>query len=129
MSLSKKLFLAEGIQVPCVNLPAEVDLGDIHPWAASLAAAVELVGEGKSSAFLYFVENSIQLKSVRDELKAARKQKIDFWVCYPRKPFFGTDLSSERTLKLTKKVGLKGRAEEVIDDRWSAIYFTGRKAK
>jgi hypothetical protein len=129
VSLSKKLFLAEGIQVPCVNLPAEVDLGDIHPWAASLAAAVELVGEGKSSAFLYFVENSIQLKSVRDELKAARKQKIDFWVCYPRKPFFGTDLSSERTLKLTKKVGLKGRAEEVIDDRWSAIYFTGRKAK
>ncbi len=112
-----------------MNLPAEVDLGDIHPWAASLSAAVELVGEGKSAAFLYFVENSAQLKSVRDELKAARKHKIDFWICYPRKPFFGTDLSSEKTLKLTKKVGLKGRAEEVIDDRWSAIYYTGRKAK
>jgi hypothetical protein len=129
VSLSKKLFLAEGIQVPCVNLPAEVDLGDIHPWAASLSSAVELVGEGKSAAFLYFVENSTQLKSVRDELKAARKQKIDFWICYPQKPFFGTDLSSEKTLKLTKKVGLKGRVEEVIDDRWSAIYYTGRKAK
>jgi hypothetical protein len=129
VSLSKKLFLAEGIQVPCVNLPAEVDLGDIHPWAASLPAAVELVGEGKSAAFLFFVENSTQLKNVRDELKAVRKQKIDFWICYPRKPFFGTDLSSEKTLKLTKKVGLKGRAEEAIDDRWSAIHFTGRKAK
>ena len=129
MSLSKKLFLAEGIQVPCVNLPAEVDLGNIHPWAASLPSAVELVGEGKSAAFLYFVENSSQLKSVRDELKAARKQKIDFWICYPRKPFFGTDLSSERTMKLAKKVGLKGRAEEVIDERWSAIYFASRKTK
>jgi hypothetical protein len=127
--LSKKLLLAEGIQVPCVNLPAEVDLDDIHPWAASLSSAVELVGEGKSEAFLYFVETSTQLKSVRDELKVARKQKIDFWICYPRKPFFGTDLSSEKILRLAKKVGLKGRAEEVIDDRWSAIYFTGRKAK
>jgi hypothetical protein len=129
VSLSKKLFLAEGIQVPCVNLPAEVDLGDIHPWAASLSSAIEMVSDGKSSAFLYFVENSTQLKSVREDLKAARKQKLDFWICYPRKPFFGTDLSPERALKLTKKVGLKARAEEVIDDRWSCLYFSGRKAK
>ena len=129
MTLSKKMFLADGIQVPCVNLPADVDLGDIHPWAVSLHSAVELVSEGKSEAFLYFVENSSQLKSVRDELKIARKQKLDFWICYPRKPFFGTDLSSEKTLKLAKKVGLKGRAEEVIDDRWSCIYFSSRKTK
>ena len=129
MSLSKKLLLAEGIQVPCVNLPAEVHLDDVHPWAASLSSAIELVSEGKSEAFLYFVENSSQLKSVRDELKIARKQKLDFWICYPRKPFFGTDLSSEKTLKLAKKVGLKGRAEEVIDDRWSCIYFSSRKIR
>ena len=129
MSLSKKLFLAEGIQVPCVNLPAEAQLDDIHPWAASLSSAMELVSEGKSGAFLYFVENSDQLKSVRVELKAARKQKIAFWICYPRKPFFGTDLSSEKVLKLAKKVGLRGRAEEVIDDRWSCIYFSSRKTK
>ena len=129
MSLSKKLFLAEGIQVPCVNLPAEVQLDDIHPWAASLSSAMELVREGKSAAFLYFVENATQLKGVRDELKAARKQKIDFWICYPRKPFFGTDLSSEKVLKIMKKVGLKGRAEEVLDDRWACIYFASRKTK
>ena len=129
MSLSKKLFLAEGIQVPCVNLPAEVQLDDIHPWAASLSSAMELVSEGKSAAFLYFVENATQLKGVRDELKAARKQKIDFWICYPRKPFFGTDLSSEKVLKLTKKVGLKHRAEEVLDDRWACTYFASRKTK
>ena len=129
MSLSKKLFLAEGIQVPCVNLPAEVQLDDIHPWAASLSSALELVGAGKSGGFLYFVENSDQLESVRVELKAARKQKIDFWICYPRKPFFGTDLSSEKVLKLAKKVGLRGRAEEVLDDRWSGIYFSSRKTK
>ena len=112
-----------------MNLPAEVQLDDIHPWAASLSSAMELVSEGKSAAFLYFVENSDQLKGVRDELKVARKQKIDFWICYPRKPFFGTDLSSEKVLKLMKKVGLKGRAEEVLDDRWACIYFASRKTK
>ena len=56
------MFLTVGIQVPCVNLPADVDLGDIHPWAASLEAAADLVAEGKSSALLYFVENSAQLE-------------------------------------------------------------------
>jgi hypothetical protein len=32
-------------------------------------------------------------------------------------------------MKLAKKVGLKGRAEEVIDERWSAFYFASRKTK
>ena len=122
-------MLAEGIQVPCVHLPAEVDLGDIHPWAASLDSAIELVREGKSPSFLVFVENSENLKSVRDDLKVAWKEKIDFWIAYPKKPFFGTDLSSQRALKLMKKVGAKGKREEVVDETWSAIYFRRGKVK
>lgn len=129
MSLCKKLSLAEGIQVPCVHLPAEVDLADIHPWAASLEAAMELASEGKSAAFLYFVENASQLKGAREDLKIAYKGKVDFWLCYPRKPFFGTDLSSEKVLKLMKKSGMKGRSEEIVDDRWACIRFSKRKAK
>lgn len=129
MSLSKKLSLAEGTQVPCVNLPAEVDLGDIHPWAASVEAASELVSEGKSAAFLYFVENANQLKNVRDDLRIAFKNKVSFWIIYPQKPFFGTDLSAEKVLKHMKKVGLKGRNQEIVDDRWACIYFSKRKAK
>ena len=129
MSLCKKLSLAEGIQVPCVHLPAEVDLGDIHPWAASLEAAIELTSEGKSAAFLYFVENASQLKSIRDDLRTAYKHKVSFWLCFPRKPFFGTDLSSEKSLKLMKKAGMKGRREEMLDQRWACIYFAKRKTK
>ena len=112
-----------------MNLPAEANLGDVHPWAASLKAAAELVAEGKAPAFLCFVENSAQLKSIRKDLKAIRKQKIDFWIAYPQKPYLGTDLSSEKVHKLTHKVGLKGRVEEVIGIQWSAIYFARRKAK
>jgi len=129
VSLCKKLSLAEGIQVPCVHLPAEVDLQDIHPWAASLGAAIELASEGKSSAFLYFVENASQIKSVRDDLKTAYKDKVAFWLCYPLKPFFGTDLYGEKVLKLMKKSGMKGRREEILDERWACIYFAKRKAK
>lgn len=112
-----------------MHLPAEADLGDIHPWAASLGSAMELVQEGKSSSFLIFIENSSNLKSVRDELKVAWKKKIDFWIVYPKKPFLGTDLSSERTLKLMKKVGAKGKAEEVVDEQWIALYFKRGKIK
>lgn len=129
MSLCKKLSLAEGIQVPCVQLPAEVDLQDIHPWAASLESAIELASEGKSAAFLYFVENASQIKSVRDDLKTAYKDKVAFWLCYPLKPFFGTDLYGEKVLKLMKKSGMKGRREEILDERWACIYFAKRKAK
>lgn len=129
MSLSEKLSLADGTQVPCVHLPAEADLGDIHPWAASLESAIELAKEGKASAFLYFVENASQIKSVRDDLKTAYKDKLTFWLCYPRKPYFGTDLSSEKSLKLMKKAGMKGRREEILDERWACIYFAKRKTK
>lgn len=129
MSLCKKLSLTEGTQVPCVHLPAEVDLGDIHPWAATLESAIEMTSEGKISAFLYFVENASQLKSIRDDLKTAYKAKVAFWLCFPRKPFFGTDLSSEKSLKLMKKAGMKGRREEILDQRWVGIYFAKRKTK
>lgn len=129
MSLCKKLSLAEGKQVPCVHLPAEVDLGGIHPWAASLEAAIELASEGKSSAFLYFVENASHLKGARDDLKSAYKDKVAFWLCYPRKPFCGTDLSSDKVLKLMKKAGMKGRQEELVDERWACIQFSKRKTK
>jgi hypothetical protein len=117
------------MQVPCVHLPADVDLGDIHPWAATLESAIELTSEGKTSAFLYFVENANQLKAIRDDLKSAYQAKVAFWLCFPRKPFFGTDLSSEKSLKLMKKAGMKGRREEVLDQRWVGIYFAKRKTK
>lgn len=90
---------------------------------------MELVKEGKSSSFLIFIENSSNLKSVRDELKVAWKKRIDFWIVHPKKPFFGTDLSSERTLQLMKKVGAKGKAEEVVDEKWVALYFKRGKIK
>lgn len=92
-------------------------------------SAMDLVQEGKSSSFLFFVESSENLKSVRDDLKVAWKMKIDFWILYPKKPCFGTDLSSERTLKLMKKVGVKGKREEVVDETWIAIYFKRGKIK
>lgn len=69
------------------------------------------------------------MKRVRDELKVAWQKRIDFWIVYPKRPFFGTDLSSERTLKLMKKVGAKGKAEEVVDETWIAIYFRRGKIK
>lgn len=122
MSLSKKMFLAAGTQVPCVNLPVDIDLGDIHPWAVSLGAAAEMVEEGKSSAFLYFAENSQQLESVRDELKALWDKKISFWVFYPKKPHLDTDLSRDQTWKVLKQVGVQGTRQVGIDANWSCIY-------
>ncbi|MEY4409819.1 MAG: hypothetical protein RLZ99_292 [Actinomycetota bacterium] len=129
MSLTKKLFLAEGTQVPCVNLPMDVDLGDVHPWAASLAAAIELVADGKSPAFIYFAESASELKLFKDELKLAYKNKIGFWVAYVNNPAPEPELSRKKLLKRMKKAGLKARAEEVIDRNWSGLYFSKNKVK
>ena len=123
MTLSKKMFLADGIQVPCVNLPADVDLGDIHPWAASLEAAAELVAEGKSSALLYFVENSAQLEKAATDLKMLWDRKLTFWVFYPKKPHLGTDLSRDMTWKIMRQAGVQGTRQVGIDQNWSCLYF------
>ncbi len=123
MSLSKKMFLTVGIQVPCVNLPADVDLGDIHPWAASLEAAADLVAEGKSSALLYFVENSAQLEKATPRLKALWDRKVTFWVFYPKKPHLKTDLSRDLTWKIMRQAGAQGTRQVGIDQNWSCLYF------
>ncbi len=129
MSLTKKLFLAEGTQVPCVNLPTDVDLGDVHPWAASLASAIELVADGKSPAFIYFAESASELKLLRDDLKLAYKNKIGFWIAYSTNPNLDPELSRKKVLKRMKKAGMKTRAEEVIDRNWSGLYFSKNKVK
>ena len=123
VSLSKKMFLADGIQVPCVNLPADVDLGDIHPWAASLEAAAELVAEGKSSALLCFVENSAQLEKAAVGLKKLWDRKLTFWVFYPKKPHLRTDLSRDLTWKIMRQAGMQGTRQVGIDQNWSCLYF------
>lgn len=123
MSLSKKMFLETGTQVPCVNLPADVDLGDIHPWAASLSAAIDLVQEGKSSAFLYFVENSKDLEKATSDLTQAWQKRVTFWIFYPKKPHLATDLSRDVTWKIMKQAGFQGTRQVGIDSNWSCMYF------
>lgn len=117
------MFLAVGIQVPCVNLPADVNLDDIHPWAASLSSAAELVSEGKSAALLYFVENSAELEAATLDLAKLWESKVTFWVFYPKKPHLGTDLSRDVTWKIMKKAGMAGTRQVGIDDKWSCLYF------
>lgn len=117
------MFLAVGIQVPCVNLPADVNLDDIHPWAASLSSAAELVSEGKSAALLYFVENSVELEAATLDLAKLWESKVTFWVFYPKKPHLDTDLSRDVTWKIMKKAGMAGTRQVGIDDKWSCLYF------
>ncbi len=117
------MFLPEGIQVPCVNLPADVNLDDIHPWAASLAAASELVAEGKSSALLYFVENAAQLEQAKADLVKLWDLRLNFWIFYPKKPHLATDLSRDVTWKIMKQAGMAGTRQVGIDEKWSCLYF------
>ena len=49
VALSSKMYVPQGVQVPCVNLAADVDLDDIHPWAADLDTAQKMVSEGTRS--------------------------------------------------------------------------------
>ena len=56
------MYVPQGVQVPCVNLAADVDLDDIHPWAADLDTAQKMVSEGTAPSLFYFVENAKQLE-------------------------------------------------------------------
>jgi hypothetical protein len=96
MALAKKMYVPAGTQVPCVNLVADVELDDIHPWAASFDAA---------------------------RLSKLWNQKISFWVFYPKAPHLKTDLNRDKTWQLMLKAGMKGTRQVGIDELWSCMYF------
>jgi hypothetical protein len=123
MSLAKKMYVPAGTQVPCVNLAADVDLDDIHPWAASLDAAAKMVQDGKSPSLFVFVENSSQLTKLTTKLNKLWNQKVSFWLFYPKAPHLGTDLGRDKTWEIMLKAGMKGTRQVGIDNLWSCLYF------
>lgn len=123
MSLAKKMFLPAGVQIPCVNLPFDVSLDDVMPWAADIKTASKMVNDQKVPAFLVFVENSKQLEGLLTELSACWEEKINFWVFYPKKPHLNTDLSRDVTWKVMKQRGMSGTRQVAISDHWSCMYF------
>jgi hypothetical protein len=126
MSLAKKMFVPEGVLVPCVGLPVEIDLGDIHPWSGSIKNAKQMVLEGKSPSLFVFVENSNQLSKLNEELKIMWEQKITFWVFYPKKPHLNTDLGRDIVWEKLKQIGLSGTRQVGIDNNWSCLYYKAK---
>ncbi len=117
------MYLESGIQVPCVNLPFDVELGDLLPWASDIETAKSMVTDGKVQAFFVFVENSKQLKAQLSKLSKCWEEKINFWVFYPKKPNLNTDLSRDETWKLLKEKGMSGTRQVAIGDNWSCLYY------
>lgn len=126
MSLAKKMFVPDGVLVPCVGLPVEIDLGDIHPWSGSLKNAKQMVLEGKSPSLFVFVENTIQLGKLSEELQALWEQKVTFWLFYPKKPHLNTDLGRDIVWQKMKQIGLSGSRQVGIDSNWSCLYFKAK---
>jgi hypothetical protein len=123
MALAKKMYIPAGTQVPCVNLASDVDLDDVHPWAASLDVASKMVQDGKSPSLFVFVESSSQLTKLSPKLSKLWNQKITFWIFYPKSPHLNTDLSRDKTWELMLKAGMSGTRQVGIDDLWSCLYF------
>jgi hypothetical protein len=123
VSLAKKMFIPEGIQVPAIKLALDIDLGDIHPWSVDFAKAKDLVLEGKSPALFVFVENKAELEALIPQLKDIWEQRITFWVFYPKKPHLNTDLSRDATWQTLKPQGIQGTRQVGIDSLWSCMYF------
>lgn len=126
MSLAKKMFIEGPVLVPCVGLPVDVDLGDIHPWSGSLKAAKAMVSEGKSPSMFVFVESQSQLESLTVELLECWNQKLTFWLFYPKKPHLNTDLGRDKTYEVMKKAGMSGTRQVGVDSLWSCLYFKAK---
>jgi hypothetical protein len=124
--LSKKMFIPLGTMVPCVGLPVEVDLGDIHPWSGSLKNAKQMVIEGKSPSLFVFVENSAELSRLASDLKQMWDEKVTFWLFYPKKPHLNTDLGRDSTDQQMKVLGMSGSRQVGVDGLWSCLYYKAK---
>ena len=123
MSLAKKMFLDAGVQIPCINLPLDVELEDLLPWASDIETSKSMVKDGKVASFFVFAENSKQLRALAPKLSKCWEEKINFWVFYPKKPHLNTDLSRDETWKLMKQSGMSGTRQVAIGNHWSCLYF------
>lgn len=126
MSLAEKMFIPGGTLVPCVNLPADVDLGDINPWAVNFEGAAGLVAEGKSPSLFVFVETANELDALLPKLEELWSKKLTFWLFYPKKPHLNTDLGRDKTFEILKKVGLQGSRQVGVDQLWSCLYYKAK---
>ena len=124
--MSKKMFIPLGTMVPCVGLPVEVDLGDIHPWSGSLKNAKQMVIEGKSPSLFVFVENSAELSRLASDLKQMWDEKVTFWLFYPKKPHLNTDLGRDSTDQQMKVLGMSGSRQVGVDGLWSCLYYKAK---
>jgi hypothetical protein len=126
VSLAEKMFIPQGVMVPCVGLPVDVNLDDIHPWGGSLKNARQMVVEGKSPSLFLFVENSKQLEKVTEGLKELWEQRVTFWLFYPKKPHLNTDLGRDSLYKQMKLAGMSGSRQVGIDNNWSCLYYKAK---
>jgi hypothetical protein len=126
VSLAEKMFIPKGVLVPCVGLPVDVNLDDVHPWSGSLKKARQMVQEGKSPSMFVFVENSKQLEKLTDDLNELWEQKVTFWLFYPKKPHLNTDLGRDSLYKQMKLAGMSGTRQVGIDDNWSCLYYKAK---
>ena len=117
------MYLQAGIQIPCVNLPFDVELDDLMPWGSDLETAKSMVRDGKVASFFVFAENSKQLKSQLSKLAKCWDEKLNFWVFYPKKPHLNTDLSRDETWNLMREKGMSGTRQVAIGDKWSCLYY------
>ena len=124
--MAEKMFIPKGVMVPCVGLPVDVNLDDVHPWSGSLRNARQMVQEGKSPSMFVFVENSKQLEKLTDDLYQLWEQKVTFWLFYPKKPHLNTDLGRDSLYKQMKLAGMSGTRQVGIDDKWSCLYYKAK---
>ena len=124
--MAEKMFIPKGVMVPCVGLPVDVNLDDVHPWSGSLRNARQMVQEGKSPSMFVFVENSKQLEQLTDDLYQLWEQKVTFWLFYPKKPHLNTDLGRDGLYKQMKLAGMSGTRQVGIDDKWSCLYYKAK---
>jgi len=126
VSLAEKMFIPKSVMVPCVGLPVDVNLDDVHPWSGTLKHAKQMVLEGKSPSMFVFVENSKQLENLTDDLQELWEQKVTFWLFYPKKPHLNTDLGRDSLYKQMKLAGMSGTRQVGIDDKWSCLYYKAK---
>lgn len=126
MSLATKMYIKSGTVVPCVNRAAEADLADLQTKSLSFEAARKVVMAGEAPSLFVFVENSTKLLKQIPNLQQLWRDKVTFWLFYPKAPHLKTDLGRDKTWEIMKKNGMSGTRQVGIDQLWSCIYFKNK---
>lgn len=124
--LFEKLGVKKGIRMATIDAPN----GFVEGLPPLPDGATMELGKTEADVILFFVRSRIELKAFNSAIERMPPSSGMLWVCWPKKTSgVVTDLTENVIRDVGLRAGLVDTKVCAVDETWSGLRFSRRKAK